>query len=473
MTSFRVPHPGVRIDFDKPLSFSFDGQPYNGFAGDTLASALLANGVRMPARSFKYGRPRGIVSAGPEEPNALMQVEAGAHTIPNLKATQVELYDGLIARRTTGYPTLEFDLKSLGGLFARFMPAGFYYKTFQNKKLWPKFEHIIRQAAGYGSAPTEADPETYDHSHRHVQVLIIGGGASGLLAALAAGRAGLKTVLLDEQSELGGWLLSAPQSVIGGKQASAWLQAMIGELQSLPNVSLLTRTSAFALHDMNLILAAEQLQDHLPLAARISHRPRQRLHRIRAERVVLATGAIERPLVFGNNDTPGVMTASALTTYLNRYGVAAGKRVLLQTSNDLVYQGACDLARAGCEVVLADARARANPTWEKRVRAAGVDLRTGYGIAYAKGGRALSGAQLVKLDAERNAVIGKGPFIDCDALGSSGGLSPTVHLFCHDGGRPHWNEAKLAFVVPATGRAKSGIYCVGAVTGEFGLQPAL
>lgn len=473
MTSFRIRRPGVRINFDKQLSFSFDDQLYAGFEGDTLASALLANGVRMLARSFKYGRPRGIVSAGPEEPNALMQVEAGAHTIPNLKATQVELYDGLIARRTSGYPTLEFDLKSFGGLFARFMPAGFYYKTFQNRKLWPKFEHIIRQAAGYGRAPAEADPETYDHSHRHVQVLVVGGGASGLLAALAAGRAGLKTVLLDEQNEPGGWLLSSPQSMIGASQANDWLQTTIAEMQSLPNVEVLTRTSAFALHDMNLILAVEQLQDHLALAERVSNRPRQRLHRIRADNVVLATGAIERPLVFGNNDIPGIMTASALTTYLNRYGVAAGKRVLLQTNNDHVYQGACDLARAGCEVVLADVRTRINPTWEKRVRAAGVDLRTGHGIAYAKGGRALSGAQLVKLDAERNVALGMGPFIDCDALGSSGGLSPTVHLYCHDGGRPHWNEAKLAFVVPATGRAKSGIYCVGAVTGEFGLQEPL
>ncbi|WP_045835999.1 sarcosine oxidase subunit alpha family protein [Hyphomicrobium sp. 99] len=473
MTSSRVRTPGARIDFDKPLAFTFDGQTYDGYAGDTLASALLANGVRMLGRSFKYGRPRGIVGAGPEEPNALMQIEAGAHTIPNLKATQVELYDGLIARRTTGWPTLEFDLKSFGGLFSRFMPAGFYYKTFQDKKLWPKFEHIIRQAAGYGSSPKEADPETYDHSHRHAQVLVVGGGACGLLAALAAGRAGLKVVLLDEQNELGGWLLSSPQSVIGGKQANAWLKAAIGELQSMPNVEVLTRTSAFALHDMNLVLAVEQLQDHLPLAKRAANQPRQRLHRIRAENVVLATGAIERPLVFGNNDLPGVMTASALTTYLNRYGVAAGKRVLLQTTNDHIYQGACDLARAGCEVVLADARARINPAWEKRVRAAGVDVRAGYGIAYAKGRRAVSGAQLVKLDAERNIVIGNGPDIDCDVLGSSGGLSPTVHLYCHDGGRPHWNEAKLAFVVPATGRAKSGIYCVGAVTGEFGLQQAL
>ncbi len=473
MTSHRVRRPGARIDFERPLSFSFDGQSYDGYAGDTLASALLANGARMLARSFKYGRPRGIVGAGPEEPNALMQVETGPLTIPNLKATQVELYDGLIARRTTGWPTLEFDLKSLGGRFSQFMAAGFYYKTFQNRALWPSFEHIIRQAAGYGSAPSEPDTETYDHSHRHAQVLVVGGGACGLLAALTAARAGLKVVLLDEQNEFGGWLLSSPQSVIGGQPAEAWLKAVIGELQSLPNVQMLRRTSAFALHDMNLVLAVEQLQDHLPLPKRAAHQPRQRLHRIRAERVVLASGAIERPLVFGNNDIPGILTASALTTYLNRYAVAVGKRVLLLTSNDHVYQGACDLARAGSSVVLADTRTKLNPEWEKRARAAGVDVRAGFGIAYARGGRAVSGAQLVKLDADRNAVIGRGPYVDCDALGSSGGLSPTVHLYCHDGGRPHWDEAKLAFVAAATGRAKAGIYCAGAVSGEFGLQQAL
>ena len=473
MTSHRVRRPGARIDFERPLSFSFDGQSYDGYAGDTLASALLANGARMLARSFKYGRPRGIVGAGPEEPNALMQIETGPLTIPNLKATQVELYDGLIARRTTGWPTLEFDLKSLGGRFSQFMAAGFYYKTFQNRALWPSFEHIIRQAAGYGSAPSEPDTETYDHSHRHAQVLVVGGGACGLLAALTAARAGLKVVLLDEQNEFGGWLLSSPQSVIGGQPAEAWLKAVIGELQSLPNVQMLRRTSAFALHDMNLVLAVEQLQDHLPLPKRAAHQPRQRLHRIRAERVVLASGAIERPLVFGNNDIPGILTASALTTYLNRYAVAVGKRVLLLTSNDHVYQGACDLARAGSSVVLADTRTKLNPEWEKRARAAGVDVRAGYGIAYARGGRAVSGAQLVKLDADRNAVIGQGPYVDCDALGSSGGLSPTVHLYCHDGGRPHWDEGKLAFVAAATGRAKAGIYCAGAISGEFGLQQAL
>lgn len=473
MTDYRVRHANARVDFQRPLSFSFDGRSYRGYRGDTLASALLGNGVRMLARSFKYGRPRGIVGAGPEEPNALTQVETGGHTIPNLKATQVELYEGLVARRTSGWPTLEFDLKSLCGPFSQFMPAGFYYKTFQNQALWPRFEHLIRQAAGYGTAPEEADPDRYDHSHRHAQVVIVGGGACGLVAALDAGRAGLNVILIDEQNELGGWLLSSPNTVIGGLQAEPWLKATIAELQSLPNVQVLTRTSAFALHDMNLLLAIEQLQDHLPISERSETKPRQRLHRIRAERIVLASGAIERPLVFGNNDLPGVMTASSLTTYLNRYGVAAGKRVLLQTSNDYAYQGACDLARAGCSVVLVDARARPNTTWEQRANIAGVDVRTGCGIASTIGSRSIGGARLVKLDADRNAVASEGPTVECDVLGSSGGLSPTVHLFCHDGGRPEWDEGKLAFVAPAMGRAAAGIYCTGAITGTFGLRAAL
>lgn len=473
MSGHRVQAPHARIDLGKPRSFTFDGKAYSGYAGDTLASALLANGVRMLARSFKYGRPRGIVGAGPEEPNALVQLEDGAVTIPNLKATQVELYDGLVAHRTTGSPSLAFDLKSLGGRFSRFMPAGFYYKTFQSKLLWPTFEHIIRKAAGYGSAPREPDPETYDHQHHHAEVLVIGGGACGLLAALLAGRAGLHVLLIDEQNELGGWLLSSPNSVIGGKSAPEWLKTIGGELAGMGNVRILTRTSAFALHDMNLVQAVEQLQDHAAPSARAAAKPRQRMHRIRADRVILATGAIERPLVFGNNDLPGIMTVSALTTYLNRYAVAVGTQVLLLTSNDHAYQGACDLARAGCKVVLADTRHTVNSEWEKRARGAGVDVIMGHGIAYATGGRAVRGAQLVKLDAERNSVAETGSFVACDALGSSGGLSPTVHLYCHDGGRPVWDETRLAFVVPATGRSKAGIYCAGAVTGAFGLQEAL
>ena len=235
----------------------------------------------------------------------------------------------------------------------------------------------------------------------------------------------------------------------------------------------LSRTSAFALHDMNLIQAVEQLQDHLAPAQRVATTPRQRLHRIRADRVVLATGAIERPLVFGNNDLPGIMTASAITSYLNRYAVAAGRKVVLLTSNDHAYHGACDLAAAGVSVTLVDTRGKLNPAWETRARAANIEVLAGYGIAAAHGTRAVSGVHLVHLDETDNRVVGNGPFIRCDAVGSSGGLSPTVHLYCHDGGRPAWDESRLAFVVPATGRAKAGIYCAGAVTGEFSLQACL
>ena len=474
MRGHRVDLATARIDRSRPLSFTFDGKGFSGYAGDTLASALLAHGVRMLARSFKYGRPRGIVGAGPEEPNALVQVETGALTIPNLKATQVELYQGLVARRTTGWPSLAFDLKSLGGRFSQFMPAGFYYKTFKAPgMLWPRYEQVIRHAAGYGSSPLEPDPESYDYAHRHAEVLVIGAGAAGLLAALGAGRAGLDVILLDEQSEPGGWLLSTPHAEIGGKSARDWIDGILAELQSLPNVRIHTRTSAFALQDMNLVQAVEQVADHLPPSERVAGKRRQRLHRIRAERVVLATGAIDRPLVFGNNDLPGIFTAAAITTYLNRYAVAVGRRVLILTNNDHVYQGAADLAKAGSSVVLADTRERVNPEWEKRARAAGVDVRIGYGIGAAHGRRAVDGVHLVRLDGEKNAVAGSGPKIECDAVASSGGLSPTVHLYCHDGGRPQWDDARLAFVAPATGRAKAGIYCVGAVTGEFRLEQAL
>lgn len=473
MTAFRIRHAAARVDFSTPLSFSFDARSYAGFKGDTLASALLAGGVRMLARSFKYGRPRGIVGAGPEEPNALVQLETGALTIPNLKATQVELYDGLVARRTTGYPSLHRDFKSASRAVARFMPAGFYYKTFQSRRLWPRFEHLIRHAAGYGTAPEEADPESYDHQHHHTELLVVGGGAAGLLAALIAARAGIDVMLVDEQCEPGGWALSEPQANIGAKPAAAWLAATLAELRSYSNVRLLTRTSAFALHDMNLVQAVEQLQDHVPPSQRKTADRRQRLHRIRAHAIVLAAGAIERPLVFGNNDLPGTFTAAALTTYANRYGVACGRHVLLATNNDEAYAGALELARHECSVTLADARASIHANLLEKIRAANIDFFAGYVVAEGQGGRAVSGAHLVRLEGNRNAVAGNGPFIPCDVLATSGGLSPTVHLYCHDGGRPVWDEAKLAFVVPAMAPAKAGIYCAGSVTGAFGWKSAL
>ena len=268
MKGRRITQRARYVDTSRTLRFRFDGHTYQGHPGDTLASALLANGVRLLARSFKYGRPRGVIGAGADEPNVLVQLESGAHTIPNLKATQVELYEGLSATRTSGWPSLRFDVKSLAGLFARFMPAGFYGKTFKwPVRFWPYYEKIIRAAAGYGHAPTVSDPDHYDHLHHHTQVLIVGAGLAGLVAARCAGEAGLKTLLIDEQSEPGGWLLAETNLTIDGVPAEAWLQTTLAELQAMGNVTVLTRTCGFGLYDNNLLLAVESLQDHLPPSA--------------------------------------------------------------------------------------------------------------------------------------------------------------------------------------------------------------
>ncbi|MDR7379197.1 sarcosine oxidase subunit alpha [Rhodoferax ferrireducens] len=466
MSGTRVPQTGTRIDTTRTVKFSFDGRDYTGHPGDTLASALLAHGVRRMARSFKYGRPRGIIGAGAEEPNALVQLGTGALTTPNVKATQAELYDGLSARSTSGWPSLDFDLKSVLGQGSRFMPAGFYSKTFKwPQKLWPLYETVIRKFAGFGDAPTEPDPENYDHLHHHVDVLVVGGGACGLLAALQAGRAGLKTVLLDEQNELGGWLLSDPHAQIDGRNSDAYIRSVHTTLAEMPHVTVLTRTTAFGMYEQNLVQAVELVQDHIAPEQRQAHLPRHRMHKIRAHHVVLATGAIERPLVFGNNDLPGVMTVSAGQTFLHRYGVRVGQRVVICGTSDLIHDCAEGLAKAGATVTVADVRHGAV------ARNSSYAVLAGHGIAEVTGGSEVKGVRLVPLHATRDEVAGNGTSIACDVVLSSGGLSPTVHLFCHDGSRPQWLEDVAAFVVPRTGR--KGVACVGAVTGAFELSDAL
>ncbi|MGE4241918.1 sarcosine oxidase subunit alpha family protein [Ramlibacter sp.] len=468
MTATRIDIPGARIDRARPLTFTFDGRTCHGFAGDTLASALLANGWQRIARSFKYGRPRGIVAAGAEEPNALVQLEEGAYTVPNVKATQAELYAGLKATSTSGWPSLDFDLKAVLGIGSRFMPAGFYSKTFKwPRSFWPGYEAMIRKFAGFGSAPTQADPEHYDHLHHHVDVVVVGAGAAGLLAALQAGQAGLKTILLDEQPEFGGWLLSDPDARIDGRDAAAHIRWVEAALALLPNVTCLRRTTAFGLYQDNLLLAVELLQDHLSPAARDKRIPRQRQHKFRASHVVLATGAIERPLVFGNNDLPGVMTVSAGQTYLQRYGVLVGQDVVVTGTGDAIYDCANALAKAGAKVAVADPR----PMSVVRNLQSGVEVYQGHVVAQALGSNAVRGVRLARIHEGHDALAGSGPELRCDAVLSSGGLSPTVHLFCHDGSRPTWRDDIAAFVVPAEGRR--GVACVGAVTGAFGMEAAL
>ncbi len=466
MSGIRVAQAGARIDATRLLHFSFDGRSYSGHPGDTLASALLAAGVLRIGRSFKYGRPRGIIGAGAEEPNALVQVGTGALSTPNLKATQVELYEGLCASSTAGWPSRSFDLKALLGLGARFMPAGFYSKTFKwPRALWPSYEAVIRKFAGFGSAPTQPDTEQYDHLHHHVDVLVVGGGACGLLAALQAGRAGLKTLLLDEQNELGGWLLSDPTAQIDGRNSAAYINHIQLALQDLPQVEVLSRTTAFGMYAQNYVQAVELVQDHIAPGQRQAQLPRQRMHQIRARQVVLATGAIERPLVFGNNDVPGVMTVAAAQTYLHRYGVRVGQQVVMCGTSDLVHDCAESLAQAGAEVTVADVRHGAV------ARNASYRVLAGHGIAEVVGAGRVKGVRVVPLHAERDEACGPGQTLACDVVLSSGGLSPSVHLFCHDGSLPQWDEAQAAFVLPQQGRP--GVACVGAVTGAFGLSLAL
>ncbi len=473
MSAPRIAGDGVRVDASRTISFTFNGQRMSGHPGDTLASALLANGVRMLARSFKYGRPRGIVGFGAEEPNALVQMETGAHTVPNVKATQAELYDGLTASSTSGWPSLNLDVKSMLGVGSRFMPAGFYSKTFKwPASYWLRYEDVIRKFAGWGRAPALPDPERYDHLHHHVDVLVVGAGAAGVLAALQAARVGRKTLLIDEQAEAGGWLLSEPDALVEGRPARQWLDEALRELRGLDHVTVLSRTTAFGFYDQNLVQAVELLQDHLPIPARNAELARQRMHKIRAHQVVLATGAIERPMVFGGNDKPGVLTLAAGRTYLNRYGVLVGRDVIILGNNDAIYDGATDFARAGAKVTVVDVRSGD----AIRALAPGVTVLRGQGVAEVMGTRVLSGVRLVKLVEEDAAsgtlrAGGDSPTLKADLVLSSAGLVPTVHLYCHNGSRPDWNEALQAFVLPADGR--EGVCCVGAVTGAFALDAAL
>ena len=311
----RLPE-GGRIDRSRPLTFSFNGRTCQGYAGDTLASALLANGIRMVGRSFKYHRPRGIVGSGVEEPNAIVQVGTGANTIPGLRATEVELYDGLIAATTRGWPCLDFDLLALNEIYSPLLGAGFYYKTFMAPRfLWRWYEHCLRSASGLGVSPQSADPDRYEHYNAHCDVLVAGAGPAGLMAALAAARSGARVIIVDEQNELGGSLLYDTVK-LNGNSANEWLGKVMAELAHCPEAILLPRSTVFGYYDYNFLTIVERRGDHM--AEQPAGEVRQRVWRVRAKRVILAQGSHERPLVFPNNDRPGVMLASAVSGYIRR-----------------------------------------------------------------------------------------------------------------------------------------------------------
>ncbi len=457
---------GGRINRAVTLTFMFNGRAYRGFQGDTLASALLANGVHFVARSFKYHRPRGIVAAGVEEPNALVQLEAGRYAVPNARATEIELYQGLVATSVNAEPSLETDRLAVMQKFARFLPAGFYYKTFMwPRRWWPKYEEKIRAAAGLGKAPELRDAERYDKCYAHCDVLVIGGGPAGLTAARAAALAGARVMLVDEQRELGGSLLSR-RVEIDGMPALQWVEKSVTELAARLDVKILSRSTAFGYQDHNLVTVTQRLTDHLPVALRKG--TRELLWKVRAKRVILATGAHERPLVFGNNDLPGVMLASAVSTYVNRYSVLPGREAVVATNNDRGYQCALDLKACGATVTVVDARAASQGQLVTLAKRQGVKVMFGTVVTSAAGHWHVASVDVAAYaHGAASAVLATLP---CDLVAMSGGFSPALHLFAQSGGIAHWNDENACFV---PGKPLQAAVSVGAAAGDFSLARSL
>ncbi|MBI1775436.1 MAG: sarcosine oxidase subunit alpha family protein [Proteobacteria bacterium] len=459
---------GGAIDRSIRLGFSFDGRSYEGHGGDTLASALIANGVKLVGRSFKYHRPRGIVSAGPEEPNALVGLRTGARAEPNTRATMVELYDGLVAESQNRWPSLAFDLGAVSNLISPLFPAGFYYKTFMwPPSAWLFYERFIRKAAGMGKAAMLPDPDHYEHRFAHCDVLVIGGGPAGILAAREAARSNARVILVDERAAMGG-AFRFERLEIDGMPARIWAETEVAALGTMPEVRLLPRTTAFGYYDHNEVALVERVADHLAVPP--PHTARQRLWHVRAKQVVLATGAIERPLVFANNDTPGVMLASAVRRYLGEYAVVPGRLVVVATNNDDAYLTALDLAAAKTVVAtVIDARPRPTGSLIEATRRAGIAILAGHVVIAAAGGRGLKQIQTGRID-DAGRIVGSGPRLAADLLAVSGGWTPTIHLHSQSGGKLRFDEALAAFVPDA---AKQACRVVGAANGTLTLAAGL
>jgi methylglutamate dehydrogenase subunit C len=450
---------GGLIDRTRRLHFRFDGRAFEGHPGDTLASALLAHGVRLLGRSFKYHRPRGIVAAGADEPNALIELGSGARLEPNTPATQVELYDGLVASSQNRWPSLRFDVMALNSVLAPLLPAGFYYKTFMwPASFWePVYERLIRRSAGLGRAARAPDPDAYEHGHLHCDVLVVGAGPAGLAAALAAGATGARVLLADERPHLGG-TLAFERRTVGDEAAGDWIANAAATLAALPEVRILRRTCVFGYYDHNVLGALERVADHL--APRPEHAPRQRFWTIRAREVVLATGALERPLVFADNDRPGIMLAAAVRAYLNGYGVAPGRRMAVATNNDDAYRTALDAHAAGIEVpAIVDCRENTGLLAD-RARGAGIEVRPRTVVRRACGSREVRAVELASLD---GAALGR---LECDLVAMSGGWNPAVHLSSQSGARPAWSETLATFVPGVPCQAERS---AGAARGVFDL----
>jgi sarcosine oxidase subunit alpha len=467
MSGYRVAGRG-RVDHTRSVAFTFDGRSFEGLKGDTVASALLANGVHLMGRSFKYHRPRGPVTAGSEEPNALIGTKRGDGRFePNTRATVQEIYPGLTCTSQNRYPSLAFDIGAVNDRAYMLFSAGFYYKTFMwPRSFWDKvYEPAIRAAAGLGVSPSEGDPDRYASRYLHTDVLVVGAGPAGLAAAKTAAMAELRVTLVDENAEAGGALLSEPGASIDGRPAWDWLAATLAELRDL-GVRVMTRTTTIGYYHQNMVGLCQKLTDHLETPP--ENMPRERLWRVRAGQVILAQGALEKPLVFDSNDRPGVMLAGAAQTYLNRYGVRVGDAAVVATSHDSAWFAAFDLADAGTRVAaIVDLRAEPPADLVAGAKKRGIAVHAGYTATSTSGRLRINAVRVNRIDGEK---VGAGEKLACDCLLMSGGWTPSLHLFSHTKGTLAWDVAAETFLPD---RKAEACQIAGAGRGLWGIEAAL
>ena len=462
------------IDQTSRISFKFDGKTLYGFKGDTLASALLANNIHLVGRSFKYHRPRGIMTCGSEEPNAIVQVgNDPSLTEPNVRATEMELYEGLEVSSQNCWPSLNIDIGAINNFFSHLMPSGFYYKTFMwPANFWEKYEYFIRKSAGLGRSPTKPDQDIYDHRYLHCDVLIVGGGISGIIAAKIAAQNNLNTVILTDDNHLGGSTIFQENNCykINNSYSNEWLKKEIENLNSFKNLTIKNRTTLAAYHSYNYLLAKENLTDHLTLNEK-KDKVRQRLWKIRAKKVVIATGAIERPLIFNNNDRPGVILSSSIKKYIDYYGVKCGQKISLFTNNDTAYETAISLSNNGVTVnSVIDIRDKSNSSIVKQAEKLGIKIHWKHTVVNTNGYKRINSIELMKLSDDGTDVVGNKLKEECDCLAISGGWTPRVHLFTQSGGKLKFRDKDNVFLPD---KSTSEQISIGSCNGDFELDDVI
>ena len=467
MQNYRVKNAG-KIDRDLKISFIFNGKTYFGYKGDTLASALLANGVHLIGRSFKYHRPRGIIAAGVEDANGKVQLYKDGITEPNVNVTEVELVNGLRIESQNCWPSVSFDVWAINNFLNRFFPAGFYYKTF----MWPKsfwykvYEPIIRKAAGMGTASLKSDPDRYDHQYEHCDILVVGSGPSGISSALAAAKNGARVILAEDKARFGGSLLT-DNVTIGNKNGDEWVEEAIADLKSMPNVIVRKRSQVFGYYDHNMLVMFERCKDHIENPEAFT--PRQRLWYIRAKQVIISTGSIERPLVFANNDRPGIMLAYSAKEYLKIYGVLAGKKPIIFTNNDTAYETAIEYKNQGIDSIIVDTRSVSDSGIANEAKKLGIVIKFSHGIANTSGYKKVKSATIGKLNNNKDGYI-EFEEIECDSIFVSGNWTPTVHLASQSGNKLKYDSDSDTFL-PDQSRQKETV--IGSANGSLTLEESL